>query len=97
WRRRRMLSDGAGTALPPAGPRAAGPGEEAAVCPAAVAMFREEVGVDPLAGDARRSYRRRVTELIRAGRTYIVTRERQVVFKADVGALFGGAAQIHGV
>ncbi|HJB10036.1 MAG TPA: GNAT family N-acetyltransferase [Candidatus Brachybacterium merdavium] len=97
WSQPLLLADGAGTALPPAGLRAARPGEEDAVFPAAVAMFREEVGVDPLAGDAGRSYRRRVTELIRAGRTYIVTRERQVVFKADVGALFGGAAQIHGV
>src|SRR5699024_12443712 len=37
--------------LAPAGVRAAVSGEEGAVFPAAVAMFREEVGVDPLAGD----------------------------------------------
>src|SRR5690625_5520895 len=86
WSQPLLLADGAGTALPPAGLRAARPGEEDAVFPAAVAMFREEVGVDPLAAVAGRSYRRRATELIRAGRTYIVTRERRVVFKAGVGA-----------
>src|SRR5690606_4475838 len=72
-------------------------GEEALVLPAAVAMFREEVGVDPLAGDGGRSYRARVAELIRRRRTYIVLEDGQVLFKADVGALFGTVAQIHGV
>lgn len=97
WSQPLLLAGEPGAALPPAGLRPARPGEEDAVFPAAVAMFREEVGADPVAGDGGRSYRRRVTELIRSGRTYIVMRERQVVFKADVGALFGGAAQIHGV
>lgn len=77
--------------------RPAMPGEEALVLPAAVAMFREEVGVDPLAGDGGRSYRARVAELIRRRRTYIVLEDGQVLFKADVGALFGPVAQIHGV
>jgi len=77
--------------------RPAMPGEEALVLPAAVAMFREEVGVDPLAGDGGRSYRARVAELIRRRRTYIVLEDGQVLFKADVGALFGTVAQIHGV
>src|SRR5699024_9042417 len=58
--------------LAPAGVRAAVSGEEGAVFPAAVAMFREEVGVDPLAGDGGRSYRTRIAELIRRRRTYVV-------------------------
>ena len=82
---------------PPAGLRAAQPGEESAVFPAAVAMFREEVGIDPLSGDGGRSYRARVTELIRQGRTYVVMQDGLVLFKADVGALFGPVSQIHGV
>lgn len=83
--------------LPAAGLRAAVPGEESAVFPASVAMFREEVGADPLLGDGGRSYRMRVADLIRRGRTYAVIVDGEVLFKADVGALFGPVAQIHGV
>lgn len=77
--------------------RPAMPGEEDVVFPAAVAMFREEVGIDPLQGDGGRSYRTRVADLIRHGRTYVVVEDGQVLFKADVGSLFGTVAQIHGV
>lgn len=83
--------------LPPVPLRPAVPGEEALVFPAAVAMFREEVGIDPLQGDGGRAYRSRVEELIRHRRTYVVIEDGQVRFKADVGALFGPVAQIHGV
>ncbi|MGO1894655.1 MAG: GNAT family N-acetyltransferase [Brachybacterium sp.] len=79
------------------GLRPAVPGEEDAVFPAAVAMFREEMGVDPLLGDGGRSYRRRIAELIRDRRTYVLIEDGEVLFKADVGALFGPVAQIHGV
>lgn len=74
------------------------------VVPASVAMFTEEVGYDPTRMG--RAYEARVEELIRGGRTYIRTepvdpdwREgpRRVVFKADVGALALGVAQIQGV
>lgn len=77
--------------------RPAVPGEEQIVFPASVAMFREEVGVDPTVYDGGRSYLRRVGELIAAQRTYVVVRDGRVAFKADVGAVFGGVAQIHGV
>ncbi len=83
--------------LPPVPLRPAVPGEEALVVPAAVAMFREEVGIDPLQGDGGRAYRSRVEELIRHRRTYVVIEDGQVRFKADVGALFGPVAQVHGV
>lgn len=82
---------------PGVGLRPARPHEVEQVFPAAVAMFREEVGVDPLRSDDGRGYRGRVAELLRQGRTYVVTEGEQVVFKADVGALFGEVAQIHGV
>lgn len=72
-------------------------GEDDIVYPAAVAMFREEVGIDPTRGDGGRSYRARVRELIRLGRTYVVVQDGAVVFKADVGARFGPVSQIHGV
>lgn len=72
-------------------------GEEGLVLPAAVAMFREEVGADPLAHDGGRGYRSRIAHLIAQGRTYVVMREGRVLFKADVGAVLGPVAQIHGV
>lgn len=99
WSQPLLLADGTAAVPPhaPAGLRAAVPGEESAVFPAAVAMFREEVGVDPLLGDGGRSYRARVADLIRRGRTYVVVQDGEVLFKADVGALFGPVAQVHGV
>lgn len=82
----------------PTGLRRALPEEEAAVYPAAVAMFREEVGTDPTSGDHGRAYRARVRQMLRLGRTYaVLDADGAVVFKADVGALFGPVAQIHGV
>ncbi|MFC7373924.1 GNAT family N-acetyltransferase [Brachybacterium sp. GCM10030268] len=97
WSQPLLVADEATAATSPSGLRPALPGEEDAVFPAAVAMFREEVGVDPLHGDSGRSYRARVAALIRQGRTYVVFDDSRVVFKADVGALFGPVAQIHGV
>nr|WP_275889233.1 GNAT family N-acetyltransferase [Nakamurella flavida] len=65
--------------------------------PAAVAMFTEEVGVDPRLGDGGRSYRARVTELIGAGRAYARFDGEHVLFKAEVGALSRHVAVIQGV
>jgi uncharacterized protein len=68
------------------------------VLPAAVAMFTEEVGYSPLGGDAGAAYRRRVTELVQEGRTFIRRApDGDVVFKADLGSVSLSAAQIHGV
>lgn len=93
-----LLEFTAAPATPPASSvRPATRSEAAAVFPAAVAMFREEVGADPLARDGGRGYRRRVEELIAQGRTYVIIEQGSVVFKADVGAIFGDVAQIHGV
>ncbi|WOS99305.1 GNAT family N-acetyltransferase [Actinotignum timonense] len=81
--------------------RPAEPWEFGAVFPAAVAMFTEEVGYDPTVYGP--TYARRVRELIRAGRTFVrmgidpATGARRVEFKADIGALAGGVAQIQGV
>lgn len=72
--------------------------------PAAVAMFTEEVGADPLAGDDGHSYRARVTELMRQGRAFALLSEPLspgdpplVLFKAEIGALSRHAAMIQGV
>lgn len=65
--------------------------------PAAVAMFTEEVGVDPRAGDGGAGYRSRVSELVSAGRAFARFEGDQVVFKAEIGALSSRVGQIQGV
>lgn len=79
--------------------RPASIGEGNLVLPASVAMFTEEVGYDPLQfGDG---YAQRTHSLIRDGRTFVRMGPGpdgpRVEFKADVGALAGGVAQIQGV
>ncbi|NUS45716.1 MAG: GNAT family N-acetyltransferase [Mycobacteriaceae bacterium] len=64
---------------------------------AAVAMFIEEVGVDPRLGDGGRSYRKRVATLINSGRAWARFEDGQVVFKAEVGSMSRTTGQIQGV
>lgn len=71
--------------------------EMAAVLPASIAMFTEEVGYSPMRGDGGVSYRRRVSELIADQRTFVRRDGDVVVFKADLGALSKEVAQVHGV
>ncbi|MFG3419013.1 GNAT family N-acetyltransferase [Micromonospora sp. NPDC049460] len=72
-------------------------GEIDRLFPAAVAMYTEEVGVSPLADDGGRGYRRRVTELVRAGRAYARFVDGQVVFKAELAVVTRRTAQVQGV
>jgi predicted GNAT family acetyltransferase len=66
--------------------------------PASIAMFTEEVGVSPLAGDGGISYRARVGELVRSGRAFARIEDGQVIFKAEVGAAATPqACQVQGV
>jgi hypothetical protein len=65
--------------------------------PAAVAMFTEEVGVDPRLGDGGVGYRARVAEQIASGRAFARFEDGQVVFKAEIGALSSRVGQIQGV
>ena len=65
--------------------------------PAAIAMFTEEVGVDPRAGDNGRAYRARIAELIGARRAYARFDGETVMFKAEVGSLSNTVALIQGV
>jgi hypothetical protein len=65
--------------------------------PASIAMFTEEVGVSPLAGDGGASYRARVAELVRAGRAFARIEDGRVIFKAEVGAATPSACQVQGV
>jgi predicted GNAT family acetyltransferase len=65
--------------------------------PAAIAMFSEEVGVDPRLGDGGAGYRARVAELVSSGRAFARFEDREVVFKAEIGALSSRVGQIQGV
>ncbi|MEI6254023.1 MAG: GNAT family N-acetyltransferase [Mycobacteriaceae bacterium] len=64
---------------------------------AAVDMFIGEVGIDPRAGDGGRGYRRRVANLIAAGRAFARFERGQVVFKAEIGSQSPAVGQIQGV
>ncbi|RVW03634.1 GNAT family N-acetyltransferase [Rhodococcus spongiicola] len=72
-------------------------GEIDAYLPAAIAMFIEEVGVDPRAGDGGHSYRRRVANLISSGRAWARFEDGRVVYKAEVGSMSAAVGQIQGV
>ncbi|MFE0044758.1 GNAT family N-acetyltransferase [Streptomyces albireticuli] len=67
------------------------------IMPACVAMFTEEVGVSPLAGDGGLLYQARVAELVGAGRSFARIEDGRVVFKAEIGAATTHACQIQGV
>lgn len=71
--------------------------ETEVLMPACVAMFTEEVGISPLAGDGGLLYQARVAELIGAGRSFARIDDGKVVFKAEIGAATPRACQIQGV
>jgi predicted GNAT family acetyltransferase len=73
------------------------PQELDVVLPACVAMFTEEVGVSPTAGDGGVLYRARVAELIGQGRSFARIEDGVVVFKAEIGAATTAACQVQGV
>ncbi|MFN2538536.1 MAG: GNAT family N-acetyltransferase [Mycobacteriales bacterium] len=73
------------------------PDEIDRLLPACVAMFTEEVGVSPLAGDGGALYRARVEELIALKRAWARFDDGRVVFKAEIGATTAEVCQVQGV
>jgi len=65
------------------------------VHPACVAMFTEEVGVDPEAGGT--GYRARVAQLLTHGWSFGIIEDGSVLFKAEIGALSPYGCQVQGV
>jgi hypothetical protein len=65
--------------------------------PACVAMYTEEVGVDPESDGGAPIYRSRVRQLIGLGWSFARVEEGRVVFKAEVAHATPAAAQIQGV
>lgn len=63
---------------------------------AAVAMYTEELDEDPLTTNPY-GYRRYVDSLIDTDRAFGIVVGGQVIFKADIGAMGGGVAQVQGV
>ena len=64
--------------------------------PAAAAMFTEEIGYPPYRGSAT-LYRQGISSLIRQGHTFVRVDDGEIVFKADVGSVALGVAQVQGV
>jgi len=67
------------------------------VLPACIDMFTEEVGVSPVAGGSSHSYRMRISELISQRRSFVRIDDGEIIFKAEVGCVGAGVAQIQGV
>ena len=65
--------------------------------PACSAMFTEEVGVPPTAGESEHSYRQRIAELIAQRRAVARIEGGRVLFKAEIGSVAGGVCQVVGV
>ncbi len=65
--------------------------------PACVAMFTEEIGLSPLAGDGGVLYRARVRELVEQRRAWARIEGGTVLFKAEVGAASASVCQVQGV
>ena len=89
----------AGAPLLPGDPlvRAVRPDDLDRYLPAAVAMFTEEVGIDPTLGDGGAGYRARVAELVAAGRAFARFESGEVVFTAEIGAMSSRVGQLQGV
>jgi predicted GNAT family acetyltransferase len=66
------------------------------VMPAAAAMFTEEIGYPPYQGSGH-LYRQGIASLIRVGHTFVRVDDGEIVFKADVGSVALGVAQVQGV
>lgn len=64
---------------------------------ASIEMYIEEIGISPVAHDGGHAYRRRASELISSRQAYIRTDGRDVVFKAELGAVSAHCAQLQGV
>ena len=92
-----LIIRGAPLVVPDRKVRAVEPVELSLIFPAAVEMFTEEVGISPTDFDNGASFRSRLAELIVQGRAFAHIENGNVLFKAEVGIVTPGAAQIQGV
>lgn len=66
------------------------------VMPAAAHMFTAEIGYPPYTGSGH-AYRAALLSLIDRQHTYVIVEGDEVIFKADVGSVAMGCAQLQGV
>lgn len=92
-----LVTDRVGPVPPDPAVRPVRPDEIPLLLPAAIAMFTEEVGVDPRADGGEALYRARVAELVHSGRSYARIEGGRVVFKADIGSIAPRVCQVQGV
>lgn len=97
--RQQLLAPGPPVApvAPEPGVRRMTPADFDALLPAAVAMYREELGSDPLGPGLGVPFRHRVARSVARGRSWGLVRDGRVVFKADVAAESARVAQLQGV
>ena len=76
--------------------RPASPDEVDLVLPAAAHMFTAEIGYAPYTGSGH-AYRTSLLALIERQHTYVIVEDGEVIFKADIGSVALGCAQIQGV
>lgn len=69
----------------------------AALYPACVAMYTEEVGISPEYGGGTELYRARVSQLVTRGWSFARFEKGRLIFKAEVACASPHAAQIQGV
>jgi predicted GNAT family acetyltransferase len=65
--------------------------------PACIAMFTEEVGISPTINGGGNAYRNRISELVSSRRSFVKYSGSELVFKAEIGTVGAGVAQIQGV
>ena len=65
--------------------------------PACIAMFTEEGGSSPTINGGGNAYRNRISELVSSRRSFVKYLGSELVFKAEIGTVGAGVAQIQGV
>ena len=65
--------------------------------PACIEMFTEEVGISPTINGGGNAYRNRISELVSSRRSFVKYLGSELVFKAEIGTVGAGVAQIQGV
>ena len=101
WDQPHMVTDRAPLVRPDPLVRRTDPHDLETLYPACVAMYTEEVGVSPEAGDGadggRGLYHARVAQLVSRGWSFSRIEDGEVVFKAEVACATRSACQVQGV
>lgn len=104
WEQPHLVIDGDPLVRPDPLVRRTSPDDLETLYPACVAMYTEEVGVSPEAGDGpgaaatgRSLYRARVAQLVSRGWSFSRIEDGEVVFKAEVACATPSACQVQGV